>query len=99
MAQFDVFEGPSEDGLLLDCQSDVLSDLNTRLAVPLMLPSRAPAPGRNLNPEFEVAGERYLMVTQYTAAIEVGRLGRKVASLESESHRITNALDFLITGV
>lgn len=99
MAQFDVHVDPTGDGLWLDCQTDLLSYLNTRLVVPLMLPELAPKPAGRLNPAFDLDGERRLMVTQYAAAVEAKRLGPVVASLSDKGREIINALDVLLTGV
>lgn len=100
MARFDVYRGPGRGGpLLLDCQADVLSGLDTRLIVPLYPPPEAPTPARHLNPTLEVGGKPYVMMTQYAAAIEVPELGAKVASLADHAYEITTALDFLLTGV
>lgn len=99
MAQFDVHAAPSGEGLLLDCQADLLSHLNTRLAVPLLRPEIAPKPAGRLNPTFEIQGERYVMVTQYAAALERRELGSKIASLKQHDIEITRALDVLVGGV
>ena len=99
MAQFDVHVNRSGEGLLLDCQSDLLSDLNTRLVAPLLPPDQAPKPAGRLNPSFDIRGERYVMVTQYAAALESNELGPKITSLVSRDHDIVGALDVLITGV
>lgn len=50
MAQFDVYRNRLEPGYLLDCQSDALSALTTRLVIPLLPPDYAPLPSRRLNP-------------------------------------------------
>lgn len=99
MARFDVHAGPTGRELLLDCQADLLSHLNTRLVVPLMAPDYAPKPAGRLNPLFEVGGKPYRMVTQYAAAIELRSLGPVVTSLEDRDREIMNALDVLISGV
>jgi toxin CcdB len=99
MAQFDVHTNPSGAGLLLDCQADLLSHLNTRLVVPLLPPDQAPKPAGRLNPSFDLRGEQFLMVTQYASALETRELGPKIASLAHRDHKIVNALDVLITGV
>lgn len=98
MAQFDVHASPG-GGFLLDCQADLLSDLNTRLAAPLLPPEDAPKPAGRLNPLFDIRGERYVLVTQYAGAVEQRELGPIVASLAHRAHDIVNALDVLITGV
>ena len=69
MARFDVYVGLGGADLLLDCQCDLLRDLNTRFVVTLMLPENAPQPARRLNPVFHVAGRDYVMVTQFAAAV------------------------------
>lgn len=99
MAQFDVREGPAGSGLLLDCQADLLSHLNTRLVVPLMLPPEAPVPAGRLNPSFRLADATYVMVTQFAGAIEASKLGPVVATLADHDREIMNALDVLLTGV
>ena len=99
MAQFDVHIDTVSGGLLLDCQTDLLSHLNTRLMVPLMPPDRAPKPAGRLNPSFDIEGTAHLMVTQYAAALETRELGRVVASFADREHEIIGALDVLLTGV
>lgn len=99
MAQFDVYRNSFGEGLLLDCQSDLLSHLTTRLVVPLLVPSRVPQPLPRLNPLFEVNGTTHMMVTQHAGALEVRELGQPVASLSAHDYTITGALDFLLTGV
>lgn len=83
---------------MLDCQSDLLSDLNTRFVVPLLLESAAPKPASRLNPVLEFRNERLVMVTQFAAAISVRELGEHVGSLLICQDEIGNALDMLITG-
>jgi toxin CcdB len=99
VAQFDVHENVFGNGLLLDCQADLLSHLNTRLVVPLLRPEEAPKPALRLNPAFDIGGERYLMVTQYAGAVERRELGPKLTSLAQHDREIMNALDLLLTGV
>jgi toxin CcdB len=98
MARFDVYRGTGGADLLLDCQSDLLRDLNTRFVVPLQLPENAPLPARRLNPIFEIQGRGYVMVTQFAAAIARRECGQFVTSLASEHTTIMNAVDMLISG-
>ena len=99
MPQFDVYRPRSGGELLLDCQSDVLGHLNTRLAVPLMPLDRAPKPAGRLNPLFEIEGERLSMVTQFAASVPAGELRDQIASLAPHYLEITGALDVLVGGV
>lgn len=98
MARFDVYRGTGRADLLLDCQSDLLRDLNTRFVVPLQLPEHAPQPARRLNPVLEIEGRSYVMVTQFAAAISLRECGSFVASLAAEDTAIMNALDMMISG-
>jgi toxin CcdB len=99
MAKFDVFRRRTGTGYLLDCQADLLKQLNTRFVVPLLPAEAAPKPAARLNPTFEIEGEPYVMMTQFAAAVLVGELGEKVGSLIDRDVEVINALDVLISGV
>ncbi|PTS79980.1 plasmid maintenance protein CcdB [Sphingomonas sp. HMWF008] len=98
MARFDVYRHPDGRGYLLDCQTDFLAGLDTRLTVPLFLLEDYPHPAARLNPVFLVEDVRVVMMTQYTAAIEKRRLGGAVGRLADEQDAIMNALDMLLSG-
>jgi toxin CcdB len=97
MAQFDVHR--LGDGLVLDCQSDLLSHIATRFVVPLASREFARIAVRRLNPAFDIAGKSWIMVTQQAAAVARTELGEVVASLADRSFEITDAVDVLISGV
>ena len=99
MAKFDVFRRRAGDGYLLDCQADLLNQLNTRFVVPLLPIEGAPKPAARLNPVFDLEGESYVMMTQFAAAVLVPELGEKVVSLRDRDMEIINALDILTSGV
>lgn len=99
MARFDVYKLTRGGGLVVDCQADLLAGLKTRVVVPLIAESKAPKPARTLNPVFAIGGERFVLMTQFLAGVEVRELGAKVGSLESEGETVLGALDFLLTGV
>ena len=105
MAQFDVHPNP-EPGqkdkipFLLALQCDLLGGLNTTVVAPLYdagLANRPPL--RGLNPLFEVAGRRVVMVAQELAGVPLKRLPPALGSLAAEREAIVAALDFLFTGV
>ena len=99
MARFEVFRlRGDDDGLVLDCQADLLVQLATRFVVPLVPRSNAPPPISRLNPILIVAGTEHVMMTQFAAAVETRELGPLVASLAADDMRISNALDMLLTG-
>lgn len=98
MVRFDLYQNPDRNGYLLDVQSDLLSDLNTRVVVPLMSLDDAPIPATILNPVFDIREVPHVMVTQFLSAVPIGLLRRPVGSLAQQSEAITRALDFLYQG-
>ena len=98
MAIYDVYEIPGGNSYCLDVQTDILSDLNTRMVVPLLPVADAPKPARRLNPIFEIRGERHMMATQYMASVPVTVLKLPVANLSDRLDEITNALDMIFHG-
>ena len=98
MPKYDVFLNPSGDGYLLDVQTDLLCDLNTRVVIPLLPTSRAPKPARRLNPIFDLDDEPVVMVTQFMAAVPTGILKTSVGKLDEEFEKVTAAVDMLIQG-
>lgn len=85
--------------LVLDCQSNLLDRLESRLVVPLLAQTEAPQAAQRLNPIFEIDGTEYVMLTQAAAAVRTLDLGAVVASFTDRSFEITGALDVLISGV
>lgn len=85
--------------LVLDVQADILDTLNTRVVVPLLPKSDAPAPARFLNPMFTIDGMAYVMVTQFLTAVPVQQLSEPVGDLDACFAEITRALDTLLQGV
>jgi len=98
MAKYDVFPNPAGDGLLLDVQTDLLSDLNTRVVVPLLPKPRAPKPATRLNPVFDIDGQAFVMVTQFLAAVPAGILKSPIGKLDGDFEKVTIAVDMLMQG-
>ena len=97
MAQFDVYR--VADGLILDCQSDLLDALTTRFTVPLEPVTTAPRGVARLNPVFELNGESVMMLTEFAGAVPRRSLSERIGSLSAASYEIKNALDLLVSGV
>jgi len=104
MAQFDVFpnSGPGAQitPFLVEVQSDLLRDLDTRMVIPLrrrdkfavqILPTR-------LTPDFVVQDIACLLETPKMAAVPERILKDSVGSLAERREDITGAIDFLIHG-
>lgn len=105
MPQFSVHTNPNPDSkanypYLLDIQSDLMSDLGTRVVVPL-----TPATGmkgkaiETLMPAFKIDGKNHVMVTPQLAGISRKQLGAVVDDLSARRDEIISALDLLITGI
>ena len=97
MAKFDVYAGP-DGGYLLDCQADVLRNLNTRFVVPLGPQAEHAGADALLNPVFVADGQRLVMLTHLAAAIPANLLRTAMTSLEAHEYEIGRALDMLIGG-
>jgi toxin CcdB len=98
MAQFDVYRGASMKGYLVDCQSNLLSILETRVVVPFVPMSDTPTASR-LNPVISIEGERHIMSTQLLFAIPKSRLAIPLGNIAEERDKILNAIDVLWSGV
>ncbi|WP_397590817.1 CcdB family protein [Sphingorhabdus sp.] len=97
MARFDVYKNGNARGLLLDIQSDLLDEFDSRVVVPL-LPAEDMQSVSRLHPVFVINDERYIMSTHLIFAIPVDRLGAKIGSLAQEDLVITSAVDKLFSG-
>ncbi|MGR3806446.1 toxin CcdB [Pasteurella testudinis DSM 23072] len=84
---------------LVDVQSDIIGNLNTRLVIPLFpLKLFQARPAERLNPVIHIEGEDYLLMTHEMASVRTTLLGDEVASLLSQRQLIKNAIDFLLDG-
>lgn len=98
MAKYDVHLLRAGRHPVLDCQADLLDDLNTRLVVPLLPIDEAPKPAFRLNPILDVKGASLVMMTQFAASVPVAVLGETVQSLKAQQDAVNAALDMLIVG-
>lgn len=105
MRRFDVFRNPDRASVkripfYLIVQSELLDDIPTRVVVPLVVPQAVNGPpAKMLNPEFDIEGQRVLMLTQQLAGIPAERLKARVSHLGEREHDILQALTFLFSGV
>lgn len=104
MARFDVHPNPgarkTEVPFVLDVQSDLLSDLGSRLVIPLRRAAawgNLPLPAR-LCPVFRINGKDFVLETPKMAAIPAKMLQPAVCSLQAEQAQVTAALDFVFQG-
>lgn len=95
--QFDVYR-VGRGALALDCQSDLMSELQTRFTVPLEPLGKTPPPLSRLHPRFAVAGEQVVMATHLAGALPKAALQHPIASLSLHEYEIKAALDMLVSG-
>jgi toxin CcdB len=105
MAQFDVYQNPSRNTrhafpYLVDIQNPVISDIATRIVIPLgQLQSFKNKSMNNLTPEIEYEGEKLLLLTPQIASIPSKILKDPIGSLSHFRDEIIAAIDFAITGI
>ena len=98
MRRFDIVPRTASGALTVVVQSDHMSDLDTRLVLPLMPLEKGGTPASRLNPVVMIDGAPYIVVTQHAAAIKTSQLGFSIGNLAAFRDEITTALDLLITG-
>lgn len=104
MAQFTVYKNKNPRSkttypLLVDAQAELLSELQTRLVIPLTkTPALAKKPITRLTPSIYIDGDQYLLMTPQLAGIARSELGAVVGNIADQRSTIISALDLLITG-
>jgi toxin CcdB len=96
MAQFDVYA--FEEGFALDCQSNILSGLETRFIVPLRPAKNASPTKSRLNPILLVEGSEVVMMTEFASTVFRNTLRQRVGNVEAQRDDIIAAFDMLIIG-
>ncbi len=84
---------------LINVQSTLLDDLETRLVIPLTpISTYSGKPIKELNPIVEIKGKELIVLTQQMAAIRKSDLGSFVCDIASCRQKVLSSIDFLITG-
>jgi toxin CcdB len=102
MARFDLYRNPRRGmfPFLPDVQAEILSQLATRVVVPLMSAKRYDArPMTRLNPTTKIGKTEYVLVFQELAAIPASVLRDPVGSLAARRTELIAAIDLLFAGV
>ncbi len=104
MAQFDVYQNPNPRSktripYLLDIQHDLLSQLTTRVVIPLVLQDTMSIPADILNPVFTIEGRDVVLSTAELAGIDKKLLGSVVTNITQDRDKIIAAIDLLVTGI
>lgn len=103
MAQFDAYENKNGETceifpFLLDVQSEVLSDLPTRVVVPLVLSTVLSKSIPVLTPLLKIMDVEVRMATPQLVGVHTNVLGSRICSLKDQRSEIIAALDLLFTG-
>lgn len=104
MSQFTVYRNKSGRTkttfpFLVDVQSELLDDLQTRVVIPLSkVAALAKNPVSRLMPVLPFEGDRYVLVTPELAGVARTDLGPAAGSLIERRDVILAAMDFLLTG-
>lgn len=105
MAQFDVYPNPSKTSkslypYLVDVQSPLLTDLATRIVIPL---GKRSAFGnqamKGLTPDITFGHQEFLLLTPQISSIPAKYLKNPIGSLSHFRTQIVSALDLAITGI
>jgi len=105
MAQFDVYRNLSKSSkdaypFLVDIQHSVLSDLSTRLVVPLAKSNQGNSLAiKKLTPEIDFDGVSYVFLSQQITTVPIDTLKVAVGTLEESRVILIDAIDFAITGI
>ena len=105
MAQFDIYKNPSRTTraifpYILDVQNPVISDIATRIVIPLGKLDRFRHEKMDkLTPVIEYGGEKLLVLTPQLASVPARLLKKSTGSLNHFKDEIIAALDFAITGI
>ena len=105
MAQFPVYRNKNAQTrgaipCVVDIQSGILDHLDPRVVIPLAkAKSIGGPPSETLKLEFEIDGERLILLTPLLAGVSKKILGAEVGSLASHSFEIVAALDLIVSGV
>ena len=105
MAQFDVYDNPSKATCkaypyILELQNDVLSEIATRIVVPLADNRYMSNEEFNgLTPKISYEDKELLILIPQIASMSTNSLKNPVGSLSHLRDEIISALDFAITGI
>ena len=84
---------------ILDIQSPLLAELETRLVIPLILNNTIKYKSfSKLTPIITIKNKQYLLLTPQMAGISKHDVGSEILDISSKRFEIISAIDILITG-
>jgi hypothetical protein len=97
LAQYDSIAGSND--LFLELQANNVQGLSTKIGAPLIAKAPFDRPIHRLQPELDVGGRIYIMLTQHIFSMPTADLKDLRANLVASDYRITSALDLLFHGI
>ncbi|MCM2397029.1 CcdB family protein [Rhizobium sp. S95] len=98
MARFKVYRLKNDRSLVIDLQSNLLDNLETRVVAPVVSLHLISKYVARLNPRFEIEGVICVMLTEFIATLPASEIGEQVADLSDKADDIIAATDFLFQG-
>ena len=104
MTRFDVYQNRNPRSsatfpLLVDVQSELLEDLETRVVIPLTrAASFSDFPLRFVMPTVQLDGKAYVLMTPQLAGLSRATLGVARGTLEAHAREVSIATDMLFRG-
>ena len=100
MARFDVYANPDKQEskqipFFIDVQSDHIKGIETRMVMALWAANFFTTKLDNLNPEFELLGQRLVLDAPSLGAVPRSSLKPPVASMATQHIQIQDAIDML----
>ena len=105
MAQYQIYENLNPNSkhtypFLIDVQTTLLTDLETRIVIPVVLKNKfSKGIIKNLNPIIVINKKEYVIITQQISGIPSKQLGSSICDCLTSRQEILAAIDFLITGI
>jgi len=105
MSQYHIYENLNPNSkqaypYLIDVQTTLLTDLETRIVIPVVLKSKFDKGIiKNLNPIIIINKKEYVIITQQISGIPSKQLGSSICDCLASRQEILSAIDFLITGI
>jgi toxin CcdB len=105
MSQFTLYVNKDKNSqktypYFVDVQNNLLSDLNSRLVIPLTPTEKVNEKiAQKLCPTISIDGEKFVLVTNQMTSVPRSILKSEVDSLEHYRYQIMDAIDMLITGI
>ena len=105
MEQFTLYKNENKNSkkaypYFVDVQCDLLSDLNSRIVIPLSAQKTlSNLNAKKLCPIIKIDEDAYVLLTHQMTSIPCSALNKEVTTLEHYRYDILGAIDILLTGI